>query len=201
MSPGSSHLAVGSLFVLAGAGSLVAGLVHASWLPASFLTLTGSSLACIVGFVLLLGGLLMTLFAFQRHEPPADVVPAEVAFASRMVVADPHAAEPVPTPAPRPRAAPARAPAPAPARASAPRRPPAGATAAAASAAPAPAVAPTPGLDEQIRELTRRISKAGVMLATGQISQQGYASYVDDLKRQRGALEAKRVEQQMGTEL
>ena len=181
MARGSSHLAVGVVFALAGAGSLCAGLLHASWLPGSFLTLTGASLASIVGFVLLLGGLLMALFAFQRPEEVAAVVPAEVAFASRMVATT--AVLPVPVPAARAR----------------PTRP-----AAAAPPMPAHVAAPADprrahvaGIDGQIRELTRRINKAGVMLATGQISQQGYASYVDDLKRQRGALEAKRVELEM----
>lgn len=48
-------------------------------------------------------------------------------------------------------------------------------------------------LDEEIRELTRQINRAGVLLATGQISHQGYASYVADLKKKRGELEVSRV--------
>src|SRR5581483_340639 len=69
----TAHLPVGIVFVLVGAGCLTAGLLHAAWLPESFLTLTGFSLADITGFVLLLGGLLIATFAFQRVEPPADV--------------------------------------------------------------------------------------------------------------------------------
>lgn len=49
-------------------------------------------------------------------------------------------------------------------------------------------------LDAQIREITREINKAGVMLATGKLSRDGYAQYVDDLKRQRGDLEAARID-------
>lgn len=49
------------------------------------------------------------------------------------------------------------------------------------------------GIDEQIRDITRRINKAGVMLATGKLSGDAYTKYVNELKRQRGALEADRV--------
>jgi hypothetical protein len=179
MSSGSSHLSVGISFALAGASSLMAGLLQASWLPRKFLTLTGSSLATICGFVLLLGGFLIALFAFQRREEAPDVVPAEVAFASRMtmtgpvvsIASAPHVASASMGIATRHRAS---APAPPPARDE--------------------RLAP---LDTEIRELTRKISKAGVMLATGQISKQGYVSFVDELKRQRGTLEAKRVEMEM----
>ena len=186
----TAHLPVGIVFVLVGAGCLTAGLLHAAWLPESFLTLTGFSLADITGFVLLLGGLLIATFAFQRVEPPADVVPAEVAFSSRMRVAG------VPElPVPNLAAPPVR-----PMAAAAP-----------SAAAPTPAAAPAPraarvpvsrdgrlaGIDEEIKELTRKISKAGVMLATGQISQQGYASFVDELKKERGRLEAQRVSLEM----
>jgi hypothetical protein len=48
-------------------------------------------------------------------------------------------------------------------------------------------------LDDEIRELTRHINRAGVLLATGQLSHQGYASYVADLKKRRGDLEVSRV--------
>lgn len=48
-------------------------------------------------------------------------------------------------------------------------------------------------IDEEIRDLTRRINKAAVMLATGKLSGDAYTKYVDELKRQRGALEADRV--------
>ncbi|GEM_PF-4360578 len=182
MARGSSHLVVGAAFALAGTASLCAGLLHAPWLPSSFLTLTGASLASIVGFVLLLGGLLMALFHFQTPEETIQVVPAEIAFATRMTTPTPSALH---SPAPIP-AAPRLRPSPVEVRAA----PPA-----------APRDSRISGIDEEIRELTRRINKAGVMLATGQISKQGYASFVDELKQQRGALEAKRVQLEMGGKL
>jgi hypothetical protein len=62
------------------------------------------------------------------------------------------------------------------------------------ASAPKPAEDPAMAkLDEEIRELTRQINKAGILLATGQLSRQGYASYVEDLKKKRGDLEASRV--------
>ena len=61
-------------------------------------------------------------------------------------------------------------------------------------ARPARVVAPElADLDRKIREVTREINKAGVMLATGKLSREGYAQYVDDLKRQRGDLEAAKL--------
>jgi hypothetical protein len=62
-----------------------------------------------------------------------------------------------------------------------------------ASAKAPPPVSRESDLDAQIRELTRKINRAGVMLATGKLSEKGYTKYVDDLKRQRGILEADRV--------
>lgn len=47
-------------------------------------------------------------------------------------------------------------------------------------------------LDAQIREVTRRINRAGVMLGTGQLSDAAYKKYVEALKKQRGDLEAMR---------
>ena len=62
----------------------------------------------------------------------------------------------------------------------------------------APAVAPELAkLDLQIKEVTREINKAGVMLATGKLSREGYSHYVEDLKRQRGDLEAARLSLEM----
>jgi hypothetical protein len=52
-------------------------------------------------------------------------------------------------------------------------------------------------VDTEIRELTKRINKAGVMLATGKLSREGYAAYVDELKRQRSNLETDRVHMEM----
>jgi hypothetical protein len=161
---------VGIAFALAGAASLTTGLLHVP-LP-SILSLSGASFAVICGFVLLLGGLLIALFAFQRREHEVDVVPAEVAFASRMASTTPVLAL----------ATQAR-------HVTPPRAP------------PAPRDARIAPLDAEIRELTRKISKAGVMLATGQISKQGYVSFVDDLKKQRGELEARRVNMEMSAKL
>lgn len=45
-------------------------------------------------------------------------------------------------------------------------------------------------IEAEIRDITRRINRAGVMLATGQLSDQGYAQYVSELKQRRGNLEA-----------
>ncbi len=76
------------------------------------------------------------------------------------------------------------------------------------AAAPTPAAAPsTPTkrdsaiarLDEQIRELTRDISRAGVMRATGKLSDDGYLHYVDRLKKKRADLEGARVEHELET--
>lgn len=52
-------------------------------------------------------------------------------------------------------------------------------------------------LDQKIREVTREINKAGVMLATGKLSREGYAQYVEDLKKQRGDLEAAKLSLEM----
>jgi hypothetical protein len=62
----------------------------------------------------------------------------------------------------------------------------------------APKVPPALGhLDLQIKQVTREINKAGVMLATGKLSREGYVQYVEDLKRQRGDLEAARLSLEM----
>lgn len=52
-------------------------------------------------------------------------------------------------------------------------------------------------IDSKIREVTREINKAGVMLATGKLSRDGYSQYVDDLKKQRGDLEAAKIDLEM----
>lgn len=65
-------------------------------------------------------------------------------------------------------------------------------------AAPRTTLAPElADLDHRIREVTREINKAGVMLATGKLSREGYVQYVEDLKRQRGDLEAAKLSREM----
>lgn len=56
---------------------------------------------------------------------------------------------------------------------------------------------PVSQIDLQIREVTKEINKAGVMLATGKLSRDGYVQYVDDLKRQRSELEAAKMDVEM----
>lgn len=68
---------------------------------------------------------------------------------------------------------------------------------------PAPRVAkpasPASEIDEQIRECTRKINRAAVMLATGKLSNEGYARYVETLKKERGQLERERVKREFKT--
>lgn len=52
-------------------------------------------------------------------------------------------------------------------------------------------------LDLQIRELSLKINKATVMLGTGQLSQEGYRRYTDEVKSEKADLEAKRVRLEM----
>lgn len=52
-------------------------------------------------------------------------------------------------------------------------------------------------LDVQIREVSRKINKATVMLGTGKLSDEGYKRYVEDLKAERADLEAARVKIEM----
>lgn len=64
---------------------------------------------------------------------------------------------------------------------------------------PQPRAAKPAGLieiDEQIREVTKKINRASVMLATGKLSDAGYVRYVDALKAQRGSLESERVKKE-----
>lgn len=121
------------------------------------------ALAAAGGFLLVTAGVLVAVLSFRKTPEPVPVIPAEVAFVTRTA---------------RPILAPERVTLPAGRRVST-RRP-----------EEQEAMA---RLDDEIRELTRQINKAGVMLATGQISHQGYASYVGDLKKRRGDLEASRV--------
>lgn len=171
----SGHAAVGIGSGTLGVLLLGAGLFRAGPLEGS---LAGSPywlLALVAGGVLALAGALILVFTFRGEEEVLSTVPAHVAFRQRMTVE-----EVLPAPAQRGgsgAAASGRLPSP---QAPAQRR-------------VAPARDDIASLDAQIRELTKKINKAGVMLATGQLSQQGYLAYVEDLKRQRGKLEANRV--------
>lgn len=170
----SGHLAVGLGSSVLGAAALAMGTLRIGFVDGSFLGTPLWALFLTGGSVLALAGVLVVVFAVRGEEEPVPVVPAHVAFHSRMEVAEVAPPAPVRTVS---AAAPARLPSP---EAPAQRR-----------------VAPTKpdfgAIDAEIRELTRQISKAGVMLATGQLSQHGYLAYVDDLKRKRGSLEAQRV--------
>lgn len=156
---------VGGLAV-AGLGGfgMTLGLLRSPLLPPHLGSAPAHALTSVAGFLLLVGGMLLAVFTFRHVPEPAPVIPAHVAFMSRQ-------AQPIAAPE---RVAVRRKPAPSRART-------------------AKEQATMSKLDEEIRELTRKINKAGVMLATGQISHQGYASYVEELKKQRGALEASRV--------
>lgn len=147
--------------------SLSVGLARADLLPALF-GLDGWMIATGGGFFLLVVGLMVAISSVRGEEEPEPLISATVAFSQR-------ALQVIPMPDPRPMGAPGPI-------ARAPARGPLG-----------PRELAMFRLDEEIRDLTRRINKAGVLLATGQLSNQGYAQYVDDLKRQRGNLEATRV--------
>lgn len=177
----SGHFALGGASAGLGVVGLALGLLKPAWLSSTLAGTPFWALFVTGGFVLLLVGGCIVLFTARGAVHPEPPVPAHVAFAQKMSVRD---IEP-PTPLPRPAAA-----------ISDGRLPP----------------PPTGGhgrvparsddlvhIDTKIRELTRQINKAGVMLATGQLSQQGYLAYVEDLKRQRGTLEAQRVRAELAS--
>lgn len=163
----------GILLALIGVASLTVGLVRAPFLPAQLGIVPGWTAATLGGFLLGLTGVMLSIFSMPRHEPPAPAVPAHVAFAQKRAPA-PTEIVPVRAPAPAPRPA--------------PRETPGTDTS-------------LTGIETEIRELTRRINKAGVMLATGQLSDQGYAQYVAELKQRRGNLEASRVRAELRRKL
>lgn len=170
-----------------GVAAVGAGVLRPAFLQGG---LAGTPLWALVlaggGVLSLIGGITLVI-ALRRTDEPEPEVPAHVAFNSRMTIPDEFA------PPARPAAGAS----------------PAGAAAASGARLPAPAPVqqrrvPPPRadiakIDIEIRELTKKINKAGVMLATGQLSQQGYLAYVEDLKRQRGALEAQRVRAELHT--
>lgn len=164
MSRRAGSVAGGLALTGCGACALSLGLLRSPFLPTSVFGAPGAGLVSAAGFLLLVAGLVVSLFSFRSAPEQLSIVPAHVAFRTRAprAISSP---EKVALPAARPRVR---------------------------SREPG-AEAVVNRLDDEIRELTRRINKAGVMLATGQISHQGYASYVEELKKQRGELEAKRV--------
>lgn len=186
------HATLGVVSTALGIGAIGAGLMRVGPLASAFVGTPAWALAVTAGSVLLLAGGFALLFSFRPAPEEPDIVPAHVAFNSRM-----NAPSVVPMTTPRP------------ATAAAPRARPAPASHDEEEDAPGSARLPTPkpqaksrvapikediaNIDGQIRDLTRRINKAGVMLATGQLSQQGYLAYVEDLKAQRAKLEAQRV--------
>lgn len=173
----SGHVAVGGVSGLVGAVSLVAGFFRPALLEGALMGTPLWTLAITCGLVLTITGGMILLFTMQKREEPQPQVLAHVAFAQRMV-----APSIVPRPVPAP---PRQAPAPSAARLPQPSS--------VAQQRVAPPRNDLTSLDAQIRGLTRQINKAGVMLATGQLSQGGYLAYVEDLKKQRGSLEAQRV--------
>lgn len=173
MARGTAQVGAGMTLAAAGLFVTIAGLLGTSLLP-DLGPIAGWQLATVLGFVLLLAGALLAVFSIPREEAPVPLVSATEAFASKRRT-------PLAPPVPAPIATPRRLAAPQPTAPSPPAR-----------AMDAQTLAMF-RLDEEIRDLTRRINKAGVMLATGQLSTQGYALYVEDLKKEKGQLEASRV--------
>lgn len=180
------HARVGGVCLALGAGLLVVGLVRPAFASGAFLETPVWALFITAGSVLALAGAFILIFTFRAPPAESDVVPAHVAFASRM------SAPPILPTRPTPSSAGAR-------RGVSGASSPVVASPRIQSPAPpvqqrvGPSQSDIDGMSAQIHELTRKINKAGVMLATGQLSQEGYLAYVDDLKRQRGNLEAQRV--------
>lgn len=125
----------------------------------------------IIGAVVALGALGVAVLELKQPAEPEEVVPAHVAFLA-----------PPPRTAESPPALVERVEAP-----TMPRPPP----------PPLPALTPDEvrkrTLESEIRDLSKQINRAGVMLATGKLSEGGYTQYVEDLKRRRGKLEADRL--------
>lgn len=62
----------------------------------------------------------------------------------------------------------------------------------------APPTGPLVEIETQIQDLSREIGRAKVMYGTGKLSGEGYRSYVSDLEKKRGDLEAQRARLLMG---
>jgi hypothetical protein len=171
------HLSVGFGSVGLGAVALAVGMFRGGGLEAPVAGMPLWAFLLTAGAVLSFVGAMVILFAARGEEEVSTMVPAHVAFHSRMSVP-----EVFPTPL---------------------RAGETGGTVAPGARLPAPVapaqrrVAPVredmASLEAKIRALTRKINKAGVMLATGQLSREGYLAYVEDLKRQRATIEAQKV--------
>jgi hypothetical protein len=135
----------------------------------------------VAGALLMLLGLSTSAVHLRRPDEPEPAVPAHVAFLA-----------PRGTRAESPPSAPGASPAKAAAVAHAPPAAPV------AREALPPAADAAPTLDEEIRDLTKQINRAGVMLATGRLSDEGYRQAVRDLKQRRGRLEADRAAVELG---
>lgn len=171
-----SNLTAGLVLATLGGVSLTLGLVRVPFLATSVGGLPAYGLASLAGVVFLLSGTLFMVFSVRTPEVEAEILPAHVAFMSRSNAAvQEELRQLAATPKPKPTTTPA---------------------AAAVAAKPVqvdPEQVAMDRLNREIRELTRAINKAGVMLATGQLSDGGYAQYVEELKKQRGTLEADRL--------
>lgn len=171
LSPGRAIVA--GLFVGTGAAAAAVTVLRPGVLAASAWDLRSVAVAA-SGTIALVLGFVLFARAFQPAPAPAPSVPAHVAFNSRVSV------DPMALPQREPMAA----------------RP---TTRLSTTSAPALGT-PRPGAaaladdpEEQIRELTRKINRAGVMLATGKLSGEGYAKYVEELKKQRSSIEASKA--------
>jgi hypothetical protein len=170
LSPGRAIVA--GLFVGTGAAVAAVTLIRPGVLTADAWDVRSAAVA-VAGVLALAVGFVLFGRAFQPPPSPAPSIPAHVAFSQRASV--------------DPMALPQRE-----AVASKPVAKLSGTAPALGTPRPTAATA-ADDPDEQIRELTRRINRAGVMLATGKLSGEGYAKYVEDLKRQRSQIEASKA--------
>lgn len=162
------HAATAAVLAAFGVGALALATWGGHLLTVDLLIVEAPMLVLILGGLLLVGAALTVFMGFRGEEGPAPAVPAHVAFMSKQAQPEYDAA----------------------ARAKLPPR-------AVRPSAPSTAPAEMIRLDEEIQEVSREINKAGVMLATGKLSREGYMTYVDELKKKRGDLEAARIELEM----
>ncbi|HET6405027.1 MAG TPA: hypothetical protein VFH78_10295 [Candidatus Thermoplasmatota archaeon] len=173
---------MGATSALVGVALMAAGIARPAFASGSFLATPAWAFLLTAGGVLGVAGAVILVLATRVQPEEPDIVPAHVAFQSRMSV---QPLTPMPTPAGGRMVSEERA------------RPRLQAPAAPIQRRVGPSREDIDGMSAQIQELTKKINKAGVMLATGQLSQEGYLAYVDDLKRQRGNLEAAKVRAEM----
>ena len=172
--PRGGRIAAGLGLVSIGAALLGVGIMQPAWAGDAVTAYPLRNVVVGGGVGIVGGGMLLVMLSFTGRKAEVAVLPAEVAFAR-------------PT-TPRYMAPPQ-------ARAAAKRD--AQKVALPISRLSSPEEIALNRITAEIRELTRTINKAGVLLATGQISSQGYAQYVDELKAQRGLLEKDRVQLEM----